>query len=66
MASPNFSFKGFRLGKNFWSAVKKAIYVLVPAILTETVTNNMLSAGIAGLLGPMVLNAVEYYFRKFK
>ena len=62
--SPAFSFKGFEISKNFVSAVKKAVYVLVPAVLTELVTNNMLTAGIAGLVGPMILNAVEYYFSK--
>lgn len=62
MYSPKKSFAGFKLSKNFWSAIKKCAYVLVPAVLTELVTNNIIGAGIAGLVGPMILNAVEYYF----
>ena len=65
MGSPSMSFKGFKFSKNFWSALKKAIYVLVPAVLTELVTNNMVGAGIAGLVGPMILNGVEYWFKEY-
>ena len=64
MISEKKSWKGFKISKNLWSAIKKCIYVLVPAVLTELVTNNLITAGIAGLLGPMVLNAIEFYFKE--
>ncbi len=66
MESPKRSFKGFKLSKNLKSAIKKCIYVLVPAVLTELVTNNIIASGIAGIVGPMILNAVEYYFSNVK
>lgn len=65
MLSPNRSFKGFKLSKNLMSAIKKCIYVLVPAVLTELVAHNTIASGVAALVGPMVLNAVEYWFKKY-
>jgi hypothetical protein len=61
METEKFSFKGFKLSKNFWSAVKNALYVLVPAILTELVSNNLIATGTASLIGPMICKAIEYY-----
>ena len=55
------SFKGFKLSKNMWSAIKKCIYVMVPALLTELVTHNLILDAVAGLIGPMILNALEYW-----
>ena len=62
MLSEKFSWKGFKLSKNLKSAIKKCIYVLVPAILTELVAHNLLVSGLAGVIGSSILNAVEYYF----
>ena len=64
MESKKFSFEGFRLSKNFWSAIKKCIYVVVPAVVTELVTNNLITAGIAALVGPMILNGIEYWWKE--
>jgi len=66
MTSPKFSWKGFKLSKNFFSAVKKAIYVLVPAVIAELATNNLITAGVAGLLGPMLLNAIEFWLKEIE
>lgn len=62
MQSPKRSWKDFRLSKNLRSALKKCIYVMVPAILTELVAHNLLIAGLAGIIGSSILNAVEFYF----
>jgi len=62
MISTKRSWAGFKLSLNLKSAIKKCIYVLVPAVLTELVAHNLILSGIAGLVGPMVLNAVEYFF----
>jgi len=66
MQSPKRSWKDFKLSKNLKSAIKKCIYVMVPAVLTELVTKNMIASGIAALVGPMILNAVEFYFSDVK
>ena len=65
MKSPRKSFKNFSFSKNFISALKKALYVIIPALITELVTNNIIGASIAGLVGPMVLNAIEYYLKEY-
>lgn len=65
MYSEKKSMRGFKLSKNLWSAIKKCAYVLVPAVLTELVTNSLITAGIAGLVGPMILNGIEFYFTEF-
>ena len=65
MISPKKSMKGFRLSKNLKSALKKALYVMIPAILTELVAHNIIATGIAGFLGPAILNGIEYYFKEF-
>ncbi len=64
MESQKRSFKGFKFSKNILSAIKKCIYVLVPAVLTELVTHNIVASGLAALVGPMILNGVEYYITK--
>tara|TARA_Y100000310_G_C20644398_1_gene795743 strand:+ start:738 stop:941 length:204 start_codon:yes stop_codon:yes gene_type:complete len=64
MISNKYSFKGFKLSLNLLSALKKTIYVLVPAILTELVASNIIATGVAGFLGPAVLNAVEFWFKE--
>ena len=64
MESPKRSWQGFKLSKNLKSAIKKCIYVLVPAVLTELVAHNWLVSGLAGVIGSSILNAVEYYFSK--
>ena len=66
MESKKFDWKGFKLSANLKSAIKKCIYVMVPAVLTELVTKNMVASGIAALVGPMILNAVEFYFSDVK
>jgi hypothetical protein len=65
MKSPKYSFKGFKISKNFTSAVKKTAYVMIPALITELVSNNIISTSLAGIIGPMILNAIEYYFKKY-
>lgn len=65
MKSPKRSWKGFKLSKNFLSAVKKALYVMVPAVVAELVAHNLITTGIAGVVGPMVLNAVEYWLKQY-
>jgi hypothetical protein len=66
MISPKGSFDGFKLSKNFWSAIKKTLYVLVPAVLTELVSNNLIAAGVASVIGPMALNALEFWLSDVK
>jgi len=64
--SPTKSFKGFKLSVNLKNAIKNALYVLVPAILAELVSNNMLTAGVAGIIGSAVCKAVEFYLTEIK
>jgi len=59
--SPKMSFKGFKLSKNLQSAIKNALYTLVPAILAELVTKNLITSGVAGILGSAICKAVEFY-----
>ena len=54
------SFKGFKLSKNMWSAIKNALYVLVPAIITELAAHNMIANGVAAVVGPMICKAIEF------
>ena len=61
MLSPTFSFTGFKLSKNMWSAIKNALYVLVPAIITELAAHNMIANGVAAVVGPMILKAIEFW-----
>jgi len=64
MNSERFSFKGFKWNKNLLSAVKKAAYVMIPAIVALLVDNSLITAGIAGVVGPMLLNGIEYFFKE--
>lgn len=48
------------------SAIKNALYTLIPAIITELATNNIISSGVAALVGPMILKAIEYFFSEVK
>lgn len=59
------SMEGFKASKNFKSALKNAAFVMIPALITELVANNVISTGIAALIGPMILKSVEYYFKKY-
>ena len=61
MISEAFSFKGFKLSKNLKSAIKNALYVLVPAIITELAAHNMIANGVAAVVGPMILKGIEYW-----
>ena len=63
--SPVLSFRGFKLSANFFSALKNVVFVLVPAILTEMITNNMITVGLASMIATMVLKAAEYFFKKY-
>jgi len=62
---PLHAFKGFKLSKNFWSAFKNAVYVLVPAFIAELVSNNILSAGVAGVISSAILKAIEYALKEY-
>ena len=65
MESKKYSFKGFKLSKNFLSALKNMLYTLVPAVIAELVTNNLITAGVAALVGPMVLKSIEYWMNEY-
>lgn len=65
MKSPSRSFKGFKLSKNLKGSMKQASYILVPAIIAELVSNNLISAVVAGVLGKVVFSALEYYFKEY-
>lgn len=66
MKSKGFSFENFKVSKNFLSALKKVVYVLVPAIITELVAHNIITTSLAALIGPMIFQSIEYYFKEYK
>jgi len=59
------SWNGWKPSQNFKSALKNMLMVMVPAVLVELVTHNMVTAGVAGLIGPMILKAIEYYITEY-
>ncbi len=58
------SWKGFKLSKNLKDSIKQALYILIPAIVAELVTKDVLTASAAGLIGKVVFSALEYYFKE--
>jgi len=66
MQSAKKSWAGFKLSKNILSALKKCIYVLVPAILAELVAHNIIVNGLAAVIGSAALNAIEFYFKQIE
>ncbi|KKM16165.1 hypothetical protein LCGC14_1688600 [marine sediment metagenome] len=58
------SWKGFKISKNLKDSLKQVVYILVPAIIAELVTKNVLTASLAGVLGKIVFSAIEYYFKE--
>jgi hypothetical protein len=66
MISPKRSFKGFKLSKNLVNAIKNAAFVLIPAILAELVTHNLITAGASGLIGTILLKGIEFWWKEYK
>ena len=62
--SPSGSWFGFKVSKNLKSAIKNSLFVLLPAILAELATNNIITASVSGFLGTIILKALEFYFRE--
>ncbi len=63
--SPHLSFKGFKIPVCFMKSLKRFVVAAIPAIIALLVTNNIITAGIAGLIVPILLNVAEYYFREY-
>jgi hypothetical protein len=59
--SQRFKWVDFRLSKNIKSALKNSAYIMIPAILTELVANNVIAAGLAGVIGSAICKAIEYW-----
>ena len=64
MISKKWSFERFKISRNLKDSLKQSCYILIPALLTELVTNNMLAASSAGAIGKVVLSALEFYSKK--
>lgn len=66
MTSPKRSWIGFKISKNLKASLKQAAYILIPAVITELVTHNVISSSIAGLVGKIVFSAIEYYYKEIQ
>lgn len=66
MLSPKRNWKGFKISKNLKNAIKNSLYVLVPAILAEFATNNLITSSAAGIVGSAICKAVEFYFTEIE
>lgn len=59
--SKSMSFAGFKISTNLKSAIKNSAYVLIPAILADLALNNLITTGLAGLIGTILLKTIEFY-----
>jgi hypothetical protein len=61
MISKKQSFKGFKISKNLKSALIESGFVLLPAIIAELVSNNIISTVAAGLIGAVISKTYKFY-----
>ena len=61
--SPSFSLQGW----NAWEWLKgnkEAVKILIPLLISLAVTNNLIEAGVAAIIGKAVLDIFDFYLSK--
>ena len=58
--SNKFSFKGWKIIE-FLKGNKEAIKIIVPAVISLLITQNLLAAGLGTIIGKGILDVVDYF-----